>query len=378
MNILITGSKGFVGKNLIANLKAAKEHQIFEFDIDDSHNFLSDYCKHADFVFHLAGVNRPKKQEEFMLGNFGFTKTLLEELKKHNNKCPVLITSSIQAELDNPYGKSKKAGEELLSKYSAVTGAKAYIYRLPNLFGKWCRPNYNSVIATFCHNIANDLDITINDKDHILTLVYIDDLIDEFMFALKGTPHTDGGICYVPVTYRESLGKVAELLKSFKQSRIDLSVPNVANEFEKKLYSTYLSYLSECDFGYPLKMNIDDRGSFTEVLRTEACGQFSVNISKKGIEKGNHWHNTKCEKFVVVSGSAKINFRKIGDDRIISYDVTGDHIQVIDIPVGYTHNIVNTGEGDLVTFMWANEPFNAKAPDTFFEPVYKPNKSIKQ
>jgi len=369
MNILITGASGFVGKNLVANLRHNSDYTILEYDIDTPKNRLTDYCREADFVYHLAGVNRPQNPDEFMSGNFGFTNELLNELKKHGNKCPVLITSSIQAELDNSYGKSKKAGEELIFSYAKDTGAKVFVYRLPNLFGKWCKPNYNSAVATFCYNIANGLDITVNDRNTILNLVYIDDLIDEFKLALKGEAHTDGRLCYVPITYRESLGKIVDLLNKFKSFRIDLSVPDVSNIFEKNLYSTYLSYLPQYEFSYPIKMNVDGRGSFTEIIRTENCGQFSVNISKKGIEKGNHWHNTKCEKFVVVSGSAQINFRKIGSEKIISYNVNGEKVEVVDIPPGYTHNIINIGNKDLITFMWANEKFNVDKPDTFFEKV---------
>lgn len=371
MKILITGANGFVGKNLVANLKHGEKYTVLSYDIDTDKKLLSSYCAQADFVFHLAGVNRPKNTQEFMEGNFSFTDRLLGELKKQGNKCPVLLTSSIQAELDNEYGKSKKAGENLLFEYGRQTGTKVLVYRLPNLFGKWCRPNYNSVVATFCHNIANGLDIQVNDRNTLLNLVYIDDLIDEFMLALEGKEHRDKDFCFVPVTYKMPLGEMADLLYSFKNQRQDLSVPSVANVFEKNLYSTYLSYLPSSEFSYPLKMNIDNRGSFTEIIKTDNCGQFSVNISKKGIEKGNHWHNTKCEKFVVVSGKAQINFRKIGSDEVISYNVSGDKIEVVDIPIGYTHNIINTGNGDLVTFMWANEKFNPKNPDTFFEKVDK-------
>jgi UDP-2-acetamido-2,6-beta-L-arabino-hexul-4-ose reductase len=371
MNILITGAKGFVGKNLIANLKQNTNLTIYEFDIDTESQLLDTYCQKADFVFHLAGVNRPEKVEDFMSGNFGFTSVLLEKLKQYKNKAPILITSSIQAELDNPYGQSKKAGEDLIFRYSKETGAKVMVYRLSNLFGKWCRPNYNSVIATFCHNIANDLPIIISDRNRILELVYIDDLIDEFLLSMQGKEHFDKNFCYVPMTYKISLGEIANLLQSFKEGRKSLSVPDMSNSFAKCLYSTYLSYLPKNEFSYPLKMNIDNRGSFTEIIKTKNRGQFSVNISKSGITKGNHWHNTKCEKFVVVSGHALIQFRKIGTDEIIDYNVSGEKIEVVDIPSGYTHNIINVGESDLITFMWSNECFNPEKPDTFFEVVKK-------
>ena len=371
MNILITGANGFVGKNLVANLKLNSNLNIFEYDINSEPSLLDEYCKNSEFVFHLAGVNRPEKTEDFMAGNFGFTSILLDKLKQFNNKAPVLITSSIQAELDNPYGKSKKAGEDLLLDYSKHNNIKVLVYRLPNLFGKWCKPNYNSVIATFCYNIANSLPITISDRNKILELVYIDDLLDEFNLALQGKEHKENEFCFVPATFKTSLGEIADLLNNFKESRTKFSIPNMSNTFEKCLYSTYLSYLPEDKFSYPLKMNIDNRGSFTEIIKTAERGQFSVNVSKPGITKGNHWHNTKCEKFVVVSGKALIQFRKIGTEEIIEYNVSGDEIQVVDIPVGYTHNIINIGHTDLITFMWANECYNPEKPDTFFEVVKK-------
>lgn len=369
MKILVTGAKGFVGRNLVANLMLNREYQIFEYDIDTPQEVLSAYCKEAEFVFHLAGVNRPKNVEEFMEGNFGFTTILLNTLKEQGSKAPLVVTSSIQAELDNPYGRSKKAGEDVVFEYGRQCGVKTMVYRLPNLFGKWCRPNYNSVIATFCHNVARGLPITVNDRSTVLTLVYIDDLIREFMCALNGREHREGDYCFVPVTYKESLGNIADLIHKFHESRRSLEVPDLSNPFEKALYSTYLSYLPEDGFSYRLTMNTDHRGSFTEIIRTSGRGQFSVNISKEGIEKGNHWHNTKCEKFVVVKGEAQINFRKVGDDKVITYNVCGDNIEVVDIPVGYTHSIVNVGKGDLVTFMWANEPFDPDNPDTFYEKV---------
>lgn len=370
MKILITGAKGFIGKNLIAGLCNRNYTQIYEYDIDTEPALLDDYCKDADFIFHLAGVNRPINQDDFMKGNFGFTSELINTLKKHQNRCPVMISSSIQAALDNPYGRSKKAGEDLMFEYSHQTGAEVLVYRFPNVFGKWCRPNYNSAVATFCHNIANDLPIKVNDPNTELNLVYIDDVVAELINALNGAPNkADDGYCYVPVVHTATLGEIVKLIYSFKSSRDELCVPNMAEEFTKKLYSTYLSYLPKERFNYSLKMNIDHRGSFTEIIRTPDRGQFSVNISKPGVTKGNHWHHTKIEKFVVVSGRGVIRFRKIGTKEIIEYFVSGDKIEVIDIPPGYTHSIENLGDTDLITFMWANEPFNPENPDTYFEKV---------
>lgn len=380
MKILITGANGFVGKNLIAQLSNIRDKkannysltsdlELLSYDIDTEPELLDIYIKECDFVFHLAGVNRPENQEEFMTGNFGFTSILLDKLKSYRNMAPVLITSSIQATLDNPYGLSKKAGEDLLFDYSVETGAKVLVYRLPNVFGKWCRPNYNSAVATFCSNIANGLDITVNDPSVNMQLVYIDDVVNEFIAALEGKEHIENQFCFIPTVYRIRLGEIADLLYSFKNSRITLSVPQLNNGFVKALYSTYLSYLSTDTFSYPLKMNIDERGSFTEIIRTEDRGQFSVNVSKQGITKGNHWHNTKNEKFVVVSGKALIQFRKIGSEEVIDYHVSGKNIEVVDIPTGYTHNIMNEGEEDLITFMWCNECFDHDRPDTYFEEV---------
>lgn len=389
MNILITGAKGFIGKNLIAtlhNIRDGKDRTfgmdaditIFQFDIDTDETLLDGYCKAADFVFHLAGVNRPKDPKEFMEGNFGFTSVLLETLKKYGNNCPVMISSSIQAALNNPYGQSKKAGEDLMFAYSRETGAPVYVYRFPNVFGKWCRPNYNSVVATFCNNIARDLPIKVNDSSVDMTLVYIDDVVAELIAALKGGANMEsGGYCRVPVEHKIKLGEIVDLLYSFKGSRGDLSVPDMReNSFSKKLYSTYLSYLPEDSFSYPLKMNVDDRGSFTEILRTGNKGQVSVNISKPGITKGNHWHQTKNEKFIVVSGRGLIRLRRVGLDEngqpypVVNYEVSGDEITVVDMIPGYTHNIINLSETeDLVTIMWANESFDPGRPDTFFEPV---------
>lgn len=382
MKILVTGAKGFVGRNLIAtlnNIRTGKDKSfgikdditIYEYDIDSNPALLDVFCTDCDFVFNLAGINRPKEQEEYMEGNFGFASTLLNTLKVHKNNCPIMISSSIQAQLDNPYGKSKKAGEDLIFAYGKETNAPVYVYRFPNVFGKWCKPNYNSAVATFCNNIANNLPIQVNDRSIVMNLVYIDDVVAELINALQNKEHRDEtGYCYVPTTHKITLGEIVDLLYSFKNSREDLSIPDMTEGgLVKKLYATYLSYLPISAFSYPLKMNIDDRGSFTEILRTEDRGQFSVNISKPGITKGNHWHHTKNEKFVVVSGNGLIQFRKMGDDAIIEYHVSGEKMEVIDIPTGYTHNIINEGENDLVTFMWCNECFDKEKPDTYFEEV---------
>ena len=403
MNILVTGAKGFVGKNLVAQLHniqdgKAKWYPIdsnltvyeydIEYDIDSDPAELDVYCKNADFVFNLAGVNRPKDQSEFMAGNFGFASTLLDTLKKHGNNCPVMLSSSIQATLigryaEGEYGKSKKAGEELFFGYSEETGAKVLIYRFPNLFGKWCRPNYNSAVATFCNNIANDLPIQVNDRSTELELLYIDDLVDEMIFALAGQEHhcefdglepvakADGKYCYVPVTHKATLGEIVDLLERFNKVSETLVMPEIPeNSFAKKLYSTYLSYLPERKVKFPLKMNIDSRGSFTELLKTEKCGQMSVNISKPGITKGQHWHNTKWEFFMVVSGRALIQERRIDSDEVFNFEVSGDKIEAVHMLPGYTHNIINLSDtDDLITVMWCNEQFNPERPDTYFEPV---------
>jgi UDP-2-acetamido-2,6-beta-L-arabino-hexul-4-ose reductase len=366
MKILITGAKGFIGKNLVAELRNRKYTDIFEYDKETDLTLLDKYCKEADFVFHLAGVNRPKEQSEFMEGNFRFTLTLLNTLKKFNNNCPVMISSSIQAELDNPYGKSKKAGEDLLFDYSEKTGAKVLVYRFPNVFGKWCKPNYNSAVATFCHNIAHGLPITVNDPSVVMNLVYIDDVIEELIRALEGHENKVDDCCEVPVVHTITLGEIVDLLNSFKHSREERRVPNMSDAFTKKLYSAYLSYLPKDKFSYHLKMNEDDRGSFTEFIRTPDRGQTSINVSKPGITKGNHWHHTKNEKFLVVSGKGVIRFRKIDSDEVIEYFVSGDKLEVVDIPTGYTHNIENLGDTDMVTVMWANEPFDPDKPDTYF------------
>ncbi len=398
MNILVTGAKGFVGRNLCENLKNIRDgkdktrsfsiENIFEYDIDSTEAELDDYCSKADFVFNLAGVNRPKETSEFMSGNFGFASTLLDTLKKHNNKAPVMLSSSIQATLigrygESDYGKSKLAGENLFFDYGKESGVKVLVYRFPNLFGKWCRPNYNSAVATFCNNIANDLPIQVNDRNTELELLYIDDLMEEMMAALSGKEHhceydglnpvekSDGKYCYVPVTHKVTLGEIVDILESFKNQPQNIVMPEIPNNsFSKKLYSTYLSYLPKEKVAFPLKMNCDDRGSFTELLKTANCGQFSVNISKPGITKGEHWHNTKWEFFIVVSGHALIQERKIGTDEVIEFEVSGDNIQAVHMLPGYTHNIINLSETEnLVTVMWANEQFDKNHPDTFGEKV---------
>lgn len=374
MKVLVTGAKGFVGKNLIAELKNRGYETIFEYDLDTPSERLDEYTKECEFVFHLAGVNRPKDTSEFMEGNFGFTSELLAKLKKAENKAPVLITSSIQADLDNPYGQSKKAGEDLLFSYEQETGARAIVYRLPNVFGKWCRPNYNSAVATFCNNIASGQEIVVNDPNVTMHLVYIDDVVDEFIRALCGEPTPlpeNPRFMGVPVVHTRKLGEIVDLIYSFHESRRNLSVPDMADPFTSKLYSTYLSYLPPNEFAYPLKMNVDERGSFTEFLRTADRGQVSVNISKPGVTKGNHWHHSKNEKFLVVKGEGLIQFRKIDSDEIIEYRVSGEKLTVVDIPTGYTHNIINVGTEDMVTVMWANEPFNPQKPDTYFMKVEK-------
>ncbi len=369
MKILVTGAKGFIGKNLIATLKTRGYNNIYEYDKDSSLKDLDKYCKDADFVYHLAGVNRPKDEKEFKEGNFGFTSDLLDMLKKHNNKAPIMISSSIQAELDNPYGISKKMGEDLIFNYAKEVETKAYVYRFPNVFGKWSRPNYNSVVATFANNIANNLPITINNPESPLELIYIDDLVNELVNALKDNANIIGDYAYVNPVYKTTVGKLADKFNSFKQSRKDLSIPNMNDELTKKLYSMYLTYLPEDDFSYFLKMNVDDRGSFTEFIRTIDRGQVSVNVSKPGITKGNHWHNSKNEKFLVVSGRGVIRFRKLDKDKIIEYYVSGDKLEVVDIPPGYTHNIENLGDNNMVTVMWVNEPFDKENPDTYYEEV---------
>ena len=398
MNVLITGAKGFVGKNLaevLKNIRDGKDRtrpdlkieEIYLYDIDSSKEELETACKRADFVFNLAGVNRPQNAEGFMQGNFGFAGDLLNTLKKYNNKCPVMLSSSIQASLigryDGDYGRSKRAGEELFFDYSAETGARVLVYRFPNLFGKWCRPNYNSAVATFCYNTANDLPITVNDRNTELELLYIDDLVTEMLDALENNEHhcefdgidsvmcQDGKYCAVPITYKVTLGEIADLLEGFKAQPKTLIMPEMPNNsFAKKLYSTYLSYLPKEKVSFPLKMNCDSRGSFTELLKTENCGQFSVNISKPGITKGQHWHNSKWEFFIVVSGHGLIEERKIGSDEVLRFEVSGEKLEAVHMLPGYTHNIINLSDTEnLVTVMWANEQFDPKRPDTFYEEV---------
>lgn len=366
MKILITGAKGFVGNNLVAELRNQGFQDLLEYDVDTDPALLDGYAASCEFVFHLAGVNRPKEQTEFMTGNFGFTSQLLDALKKNGNKAPVLITSSTQAAFDNPYGQSKKAGEELIFQYGKENGVKVFVYRLPNVFGKWCRPNYNSAVATFCHNIAHGLPIQVNDPNVVMNLVYVDDVVVSFIDKLKnGKPDAEIYSEVTPV-HTIKLGEIADLINSFKSSRETLQVPDMGDAFTKKLYSTYLSYLPEDQFSYLLKMNVDNRGSFTEFIKSPERGQVSVNISKPGITKGNHWHHTKNEKFLVVSGKGVIRFRKINTNEIIEYFVSGDKLEVVDIPVGYTHNIENLGDTDMVTVMWVNEVFDKERPDTFF------------
>lgn len=380
MNILITGAHGFIGKNLVADLKSIRDGKdktrqlasdlvILEYCRDTAPELLDEYCAKADFVFNLAGINRPQDPAAFASGNSDFVATLLAKLRQYGNTCPVMLASSIQAELDNLYGISKKAGEDTLFAYAKETGVSALVYRFPNVFGKWCRPNYNSAVATFCYNIARDLPITVNDPSVTLHLIYIDDVLDELIRALEGHPTRQGEFCVVPVTHSIQLGKLVELLHGFKASREARSIPNMADALTKKLYATYLSSLPKEDFSYPLKMNVDPRGSFTEILRTVDRGQFSINISRPGITKGNHWHHSKNEKFLVVSGSGVIRFRKIGSDTVQEYYVSGDKLEVVDIPPGYTHNITNLGGADMVTFMWCNECFDPNKPDTYFEEV---------
>ena len=401
MKILVTGAKGFAGKNLCASLQNIKDGkdrthegidasslEIFEFDIDTPPELLDDFCSKADFVFHFAGVNRPKDASEFMKGNFGFSSTLLDTLKKYGNNCPLVLSSSQQASLtgrfgNSEYGRSKKAGEDLFLDYSRQTGAKVMVFRFPNLFGKWCRPNYNSAVATFCNNIANELPITVNDPAVELELLYIDDLVDEMMACLEGKEHhcefegldvipsPEGRYCYCPITHKVTLGEIVNLLNKFHDQPSSLLMPEIpTGSFDKKLYSTYLSYLPKEKVSFPLKMNVDARGSFTELLRTANCGQVSVNISKPGITKGQHWHHTKWEFFIVVSGHGLIQERRIGSDEVIEFEVSGDKIEAVHMLPGYTHNIINLSDTEnLVTVMWANEPFDPNHPDTFFEKV---------
>ena len=401
MKILVTGAKGFVGRNLCANLRNIQEgkdrrfpelkiEEVFEYDLDTDPALLDGFCEKADFVFNLAGVNRPQNQEEFMQGNFGFASTLLDTLKRHKNTCPVMLSSSQQASLtgrfgNSEYGRSKKAGEDLFFDYGKETGAKVFVYRFPNLFGKWCRPNYNSAVATFCNAFANDLPYTVNDPSVELELLYIDDLVDEMIACLKGEekrcefegldvlPKADGKYCFCPITHKVTLGEIVELLKSFAEQPKTLMIPEIpSNSFAKKLYSTYLSYLPKEKVAFPLKMNVDDRGSFTELVHTLNAGQVSINISKPGITKGQHWHNTKFEQFIVVKGHGLIQQRNLNDSegKVLEWEVDGDNIQAVHMLPGYTHNIINLSDTeDLVTVMYCNEVFNPNKPDTFFDPV---------
>ena len=401
MRILVTGAKGFVGKNLCANLRNIKDgkdrrfpgleiESIYEYDLDSTPEQLDAWCRDCDFVFNLAGVNRPQNQEEFMAGNFGFASTLLDTLRKHGNTCPVMLSSSQQASLtgrfgNSEYGRSKKAGEDLFLRYGEETGARVLVYRFPNLFGKWCRPNYNSAVATFCNAVANDLPYTVNDPSVELELLYIDDLVDEMIVALQGKEHhcefeglevlprDDGRYCYVPVTHKATLGEIVSLLKEFATQPKNLMIPEIpSGSFAKKLYSTYLSYLPKEKAAFPLKMNVDDRGSFTELVHTHSAGQVSINISKPGITKGQHWHNTKFEQFIVVKGHGLIQQRNLNDPegKILEWEVDGDHIQAVHMLPGYTHNIINLSDTeDLVTVMYCNEVFDPDKPDTYFEPV---------
>lgn len=399
MNILVTGAKGFVGKNLcwaLKNIQAGKDkthpgltvEAVYEYDLDSTPEQLDVWSQEADFVFNLAGVNRPQNQEEFMQGNFGFASTLLDTLKKHHNACPVMLSSSQQASLtgrfgNSEYGRSKKAGEDLFLQYGVENDTKVHVYRFPNLFGKWCRPNYNSAVATFCNAVANDLPYTVNDPSVELELLYIDDLVDEMIACLKGEEHhcefeglevqpkLDGRYCYVPTTHKATLGEIVDLLNKFAEQPKTLMIPEIGEgSFAKKLYSTYLSYLPKEKVAFPLKMNVDERGSFTELVHTLNCGQVSINISKPGITKGQHWHNTKWEFFIVVSGHGLIQERKLGTDEVIEFEVSGDNIQCIHMLPGYTHNIINLSETEnLVTVMYCNEIFNPNKPDTYFEKV---------
>ncbi len=364
MKILVTGSKGFIAKNLIAELKNKGYFDILELNRESSESEFLEYCKNADFIFHLAGVNRPENNSEFYEGNANFTEKLINTLKECNNYCSIVMTSSIQAELENDYGKSKLLAEETLIEYKKELGVNVRIYRLPNVFGKWCKPNYNSVIATFCHNVSRNIPIIVNNRDTLLNLVYIDDVVEELVRNITNT--SKEVFDEVDLVYKRNLGEISDLIEEFKNSRTTKYLPNMEDDFVKKLYSTYLSYLPQDEFAYDLKMNVDNRGSFTEFIKTLGFGQVSVNVSKAGITKGNHWHHTKNEKFLVVSGKGVIRFRNIFSEEVIEYFVSGDKLQVVDIPVGYTHNIENLGDCDMVTIMWANETFDENRPDTFF------------
>lgn len=381
MSILITGAKGFLGKNILVNLLKSERHVapitpscqepiVHQYDLDSDRGILESFCSTAGFIFNFAGVNRPKVECEFNASNRDFIRDLLDILVRKNNRCPIVLSSSTQAADDSPYGLSKREGEKLLLGYSRMTGAEVYIYRFPNVFGKWCRPNYNSAIATFCHNIARNLPIIVNDRSTLLNLVYIDDVVDEMLNALHGRANKkDDGFCYVPITYAKTLGEIVEMLYSFQASRAEQSIPDMSDDFTRKLYATYLSYLPAEGICYPLKMLSDARGSFAELFKTPERGQISVNVTKPGLSKGNHWHNTKNEKFIVVNGSGVVRLRKIGEDVVHEYDVSSGKLEVVEIPPGYTHNIENTGDADLVTLMWASECYNPEKPDTYYEEV---------
>ncbi|WP_415294023.1 NAD-dependent epimerase/dehydratase family protein [Clostridium perfringens] len=366
MKVLVTGAKGFIGKNLVSTLDREDKYEIICIDRENSKEELEKGVLNSDFIVHLAGINRPKNEEEFFEGNTGLTEEIIEILKENNKNTSILITSSIQADLDNAYGQSKKGAEEALIKYMADTNGNVFIFRLPNVFGKWCRPNYNSAIATFCHNIARGEEVWISDPTKEMTLVYIDDVVRNIKDVIDNEKTYIPGYQNVDIEHKATLGEIVDLINSFKESRKSLMIPNMENELTKKLYSTYLSYLPEKDFSYPLKMNVDNRGSFTEFIKSKDRGQVSVNISKPGITKGNHWHDTKNEKFLVVSGEGVIRFRKVDSEEIIEYKVSGEKLEVVDIPVGYTHSIINTGERDMVTIMWVNEIFNPEKPDTIY------------
>ena len=391
MKILVTGAKGFVGKNLCSQLNNIKDNKarwynlpepieaVYEYDIDSSPEQLEEWCKECTFVFNLAGINRPKNPEEFMKGNYGFATTLLNTLKKFGNTCPVMLSSSSQAALDNPYGVSKKAGEDVIFQYGQETGAKVLVYRFPNLFGKWCRPNYNSVVATFCHNIANGIPIHVNDPSVMLNMVYIDDVVDSLIGCLAGREYKEGKYCYVPNVHKVRLGDIADLIYSFEKGRYDLQIPCVSDSFRKALYSTYVSYLPENKISYPLEMKCDDRGSFSEFIRTENHGQVSINISKPGITKGQHWHHNLVERFLVVSGHGLIQLRKEGLDEngkpypVLNYEVSGEKLEVVEMIAGYTHNLINLSNTEnMVTVIWANGCFDPSRPDTYFDPVESP------
>lgn len=365
MKVLVTGAKGFVGKNLISNLKLDKNIEIYQYDLDSTEAELNEYTKKCDFVYHLAGVNRPKNPNEFMNGNFGFTSILLDKLKENNNKCPIMISSSIQAELDNEYGKSKKAEKELIFKYGKENNVKTYVFRFPNLFGKWCKPNYNSVIATWCYNIANDLDIVVNDESKKLTLAYIDDVCNELLKCLQDKAFKKNNFCYVTTTYTKTLGEIANLIKSFKYDSKSIMVPSTGDLFTKKLYTTYLSYIPLNKMVVDLTEHRDDRGVFCELVRTRKCGQFSISTTNPHIYRGGHYHNTKIERFIVVKGKAKIQFEHIIDHNKVEFEVSGDKLQFVTIPAGYQHSINNIGNDELILFIWANELFDPNIPDTY-------------